>query len=33
VAEGAMCNQCGTRADCLKIEDEDDIKMALSAMS
>lgn len=33
VAEGKLCNKCGTRADCLKIETEDDIKMALSAMS
>jgi hypothetical protein len=33
IAEGGMCDKCGTQADCLEIEDEDDIQMALSAMS
>lgn len=33
VAEGKLCERCGTRADCLEIETEDDIHMALSAMS
>ena len=33
VAEGKMCDKCGSRADCLLIDDEDDIKMALSSMS
>jgi len=33
VAEGGMCDKCGSQADCLEIETEDDIQMALSAMS
>ncbi|MFH2006559.1 MAG: hypothetical protein ABI333_08245 [bacterium] len=33
VAEGRMCDKYGSQADCLKVDTEDDIQMALSAMS
>ena len=33
IAEGGMCDRCGTQADCLEIQTEDDLRMAISATS